>query len=269
MAPEKSTANELSLIVQHSLALIQNEEKSLKENREFDLHGVGSNGNVHSMPNFRSCTTTMTGFTTTTRYSTSSGSNSSSISHCGSGDNYDSQYDSKSNKRVKVSSCDQFQLNSIRPTNRSGRVNTSSNALAYERRCVIRQLERILKEIDYQEEAEIDQGGAADTNDTFSNIEQDSIVGNVVLIMTEILPHWLISMNSYPLADDYVATTVLPVSTSRIIMSAYVHRYFFVQPMVYQYPGTKKIFERAGHAPLLGTYTYVGGTGAPKGFVRT
>jgi len=217
MAPEKSTANELSLIVQHSLALIQNEEKSLKENREFDLHGVGSNGNVHSMPNFRSCTTTMTGFTTTTRYSTSSGSNSSSISHCGSGDNYDSQYDSKSNKRVKVSSCDQFQLNSIRPTNRSGRVNTSSNALAYERRCVIRQLERILKEIDYQEEAEIDQGGAADTNDTFSNIEQDSIVGNVVLIMTEILPHWLISMNSYPLADDYVATTVLPVSTSSAV----------------------------------------------------
>ena len=36
-----------------------------------------------------------------------------------------------------------------------------------------------------------------------------------------------------------------------------MRRYFYVHPIVYQYSGTKKEISRAGHAPLLGTYTYL------------
>lgn len=217
MTPEKSTANELSLIVKNSLALIQNEEKSLKGNSGFDLHREGSNDSVESIPNFSICTSTMTGFSTVTRFSTSHVNYNSSISHGRSSDNYGSQSDYKSNKRTKVTSRHQLQPNSTKSTNKSGGFNTSSNVLAYERRCTIRQLERILQEIDCQSKPEIEQGSATDTDNTFSNLEQDSIVGNLVLIMTDILPHWLIAMSASPLLDDHGATTVVGVGTASAV----------------------------------------------------
>lgn len=213
MAPEKSTATELRLIFQNSLALIQNEEKSLKGNSGLDLQ---SNGSVDSIPNLSICTPTMTGFSTVTRFSTSSVNNSSILSHGRSSGNY-SQCDYKSNKRAKVTSRHQVQPNSTKSANKSGGFNNSSSVLAYERRCTIRQLERILQEIDCQSKPEIEQGSATETDNTFSNLEQDSIVGSLVLIMTEILPHWLISMSASPSVDNHGAATVAAVGTASTI----------------------------------------------------
>ena len=166
MTSVKSIANELNLVVQHARALIQSEEVLKVQNNDIFLSNVrNSEDQNKQMTSARDYVLSCTSSVTASSFSDYNTVNSSTTQRSVAANSQ--IIESSSNKRVKVSN------------------GSTTKVLSYERRCAMRQVERLLQDIDKQIEEGIGVW-----------MHSKDVLGNLVTILTDILPHWLIAASN-------------------------------------------------------------------------